>query len=123
MSLQRVLSPSSKQRLEITGNGHPKGVATVMSLLQRDPILESVRVERVQEECKEPDPVHLIQHILSIKGDVTWSRCRNKGNREVRAMKSADFAAAVKALVDPGQGTVVEGKSSLGFLANRNDTG
>ena len=57
MSLQRVLSPSSKQRLETTGNGHPKGVATVMSLLQRDPILESVRVERVQEAVQRADPV------------------------------------------------------------------
>ena len=64
-----------------------------------------------------------MQHILSINGDVTWSRCRDKGNRAIRGMQAADFAAAVKALVDPGQGTVVEGKSSLGFLANRNDTG
>ena len=69
------------------------------------------------------DATLLIQHILSIKGDVTWSRCRDKGNRAIRAMKSADFAAAVKALVDAGQGTVVEGKSSLVFRAHRNDTG
>ena len=65
----------------------------------------------------------LMQHILSIKGDVTWSRCRDKGNRAIRGMQAADFAAAVKALVDAGQGTVVEGRSSLVFRAIRNDTG
>ena len=57
MSLQRVLSPSSKQRLETTGNGHPKGVATVMSLLQRDPILDPYGWSECKKQCKEPDPV------------------------------------------------------------------
>ena len=65
----------------------------------------------------------LMQHILSLKGDVTWTRCRDKGNRAIRGMQAADFAAAVKALVDAGQGTVLEGRSSLVFRAIRNDTG
>ncbi len=64
----------------------------------------------------------MMQHILSISGDVTWTRCRDRGNRMIRKMKASDFAAAVMALVDAGQGTTVEGTSSLVFRANRNGT-
>ena len=64
----------------------------------------------------------LMQHILSINGDVTWSRCRDKGNRMIRKLKAADFAAAVEQLVEAGLGTIVEGTSALAFRSGTNDT-
>ena len=59
----------------------------------------------------------LMQHILSIKGDVTWSRCRDKGNRVIRKMKASDFAAAAEQLVKAGLGSIVERKPSIVFRA------
>ena len=65
----------------------------------------------------------LMQHILSIKGDVTWSLCRDKGNRMIRGMKASDFAAAVEQLVEAGLGTIVKEKPAVVFRARANNTG
>ena len=64
-----------------------------------------------------------MQHILSIKGDVTWSRCRDKGNRMIRGMQASDFAAAVEKLVGARLGTIVARKPAIVFRANANGTG
>ena len=65
----------------------------------------------------------LMQHILSLKGDVTWSRCRDKGNRMIRGMQASDFAAAVEKLVEAGLGTIVKEKPAVVFRAGTNGTG
>lgn len=59
----------------------------------------------------------LMQHILSINGDVTWTRCRDKGNRMIRKMKASDFAAAAEQWVEAGLGSIVERKPSIVFRA------
>jgi len=48
---------------------------------------------------------------------VTWSRCRDKGNRVIRKMKASDFAAAAEQLVKAGLGSIVERKPSIVFRA------
>ena len=65
----------------------------------------------------------LMQHILSFKGDVTWSRCRDKGGRIIRKMKASDFAAAVEQLVEAGLGPIVREKSAVVFRSRINGTG
>ena len=65
----------------------------------------------------------LMQHILSIKGDVNWSRCRDKGNRMIRGMQAYDFAAAVEKLVEAGLGTIVKEKPAVVFRAGTSGTG
>ena len=65
----------------------------------------------------------LMQHILSIKGDVTWSRCRDKGNRTIRGMKASDLAAAVRQLAGAGLGTIVKEKPAVVFRSSTNGTG
>ena len=64
----------------------------------------------------------LMQHILTIKGDVDWTKCRNKGGRAIRAMKAADFAAAVRVLEESGLGTVIENKNKIVFRSSTSDT-
>lgn len=64
----------------------------------------------------------LRQHILSLKGDVTWSRCRDKGNEMIRGMQAFDFAAAVEQLVEEGLGTIVKEKPAVVFRAGANNT-
>lgn len=65
----------------------------------------------------------LMQHILSIKGDVSWSRCRDKGNRMIRGMQAPDCAAAVEQLVEAGLGTIVKEKPAVVFRAGAKGTG
>ena len=65
----------------------------------------------------------LMQHILSIKGDVTWSCCRDKDGRMIRKMKASDFAAAVEQLVEAGLGTIVREKPAVVFRPCTNGTG
>ena len=65
----------------------------------------------------------LMQHILSLKGDVAWSRCRDKGNRMIREMQASDFAAAVEKLVEAGLGTIVKEKPAIVFRSSTNGTG
>ena len=74
-------------------------------------------------EAPPQEAIVLMQHILSLKGDVSWSRCRDKGGRVIRRMKSSDFAAAVAQLVEAGLGTIVKEKPAIVFRSSTNGTG
>ena len=64
----------------------------------------------------------LIQHILSMKGEVNWTRCKAEGNRAIRDLKAADFKAATQVLVQEGLGTIIEMRPSVVFRAERLNT-
>ena len=64
----------------------------------------------------------LMQHILLMRGEVNWTRCRAEGNRAIRDLKVADFKAATQALEQEGLGKIIQMHPSVVFRADRLNT-